>query len=44
MLGEQIAEERLKIVSRRVISVDRGMPKIEKSTTGEGGYRGTEFK
>lgn len=44
MLGEQIAEEKLKIVSRRVISVDGGVPKIETSTTGEGNYRGTEFK
>jgi hypothetical protein len=44
MLGEQIAEERLKIVSRRVISVDGGIPKIETSTSGEGNYRGTEFK
>jgi hypothetical protein len=44
MLGEQIAEERLKIVSRRVINVDGGIPKIETSTTGEGNYRGTEFK
>lgn len=44
MLGEQIAEERLKIVSRRVISVDGGIPKIETATAGEGNYRGTEFK
>jgi hypothetical protein len=44
MLGEQIAEERLKIVSRRVINVEGGIPKIETSTTGEGNYRGTKFK
>lgn len=39
MLGEQIAVEKIKMVSRRVQSVEGGVPKIETSTTGTGNYR-----
>ena len=44
MLGEQIALEKIKMVSRRVQSVEGGVPKIETSTTGTGNYRGTEYQ
>ena len=44
MLGEQIAVEKIKMVSRRVQSVEGGVPKIETSTTGTGNYRGTEYQ
>lgn len=43
MLGEQIAVEKIKMVSRRVLSVKDGVPKIETATTGTGNYRGTEY-
>lgn len=36
MLGEQIADEKIEIVSRRVLSIEGGMPKVETSTTGTG--------
>jgi hypothetical protein len=44
MLGEQIAVEKIKMVSRRVLSVKDGVPKIETATTGTGNYRGTEYQ
>jgi len=44
MLGEQIAVEKIKMVSRRVLSVEGGVPKIETSTTGTGNNRGTEYQ
>ena len=39
MLGEQIAVEKIKMVSRRVQSVEGGVPRIETSTTGTPNYR-----
>ena len=44
MLGDLIAEEKIKIISRRVLSVEDGIPKIETSTTGMGNYKGTEYQ
>ena len=41
MLGDLIAEEKIKIIGRRVLSVDDGIPKIETSTAGTGNYKGT---
>lgn len=44
MLGDLIAEEKIKIIGRRVLSVGDGIPKIESSTTGRGNYKGTDYQ
>ena len=44
MLGDLIAEEKIKIIGRRVLSVKDGVPKIETSTSGTGNYKGTDFQ
>lgn len=44
MLGDLIAEEKIKIIGRRVLSVDNGIPEIETSTAGTGNYKGTDYQ
>jgi hypothetical protein len=44
MLGDLIAEENIKIVGRRVLSVKDGIPEIETSTKGRGNYKGTDYQ